>query len=409
MISREYRADTDRDHAVRIQREVGWIEGEKTDGLDCLLESGRTRMADLRGRPECMGISVPGSIRHLERDLPLSAVLSITTGYAGRKRGLAGRVTAELMALDHAEGAEVAMLGVFDHGYYDRLGFGAGSPDTWMGIDPACLKVDIPDRPPERLGTDDFEEVHRCRLHRMRGHGSCTLTPSAVTRADMLWEQKSPAGLGYRDEAGVLTHHLWLGSCKGEHGPYWVAWLCYRSWEQLVELLGVLKTLGDQVHLVRVKQPAGFPLLGLLDKPLKRLRAREGSRFAPYFRSVCYWQLRILDLPGCMEDTCVPWGSAEFNLELSDPVERFLDGDSSWRGTAGEWTVGLGAESWARPGHSPGLPLMRASVGAFSRLWIGSAGASALAACDRLQAPQELVSQLDRMLLMPRPFPDWDF
>jgi len=408
VLSREY-VPEDHGHAVRIHREVGWLEGEKTDGLDRLLECSRARMAELRGRPECMGISVPGYIRHLDRDLPLSAILSIITGYAGRKRGLAGRMTAELMAMDRSEGAEVAMLGVFDHGYYDRLGFGAGSSDTWMGIDPACLKVDIPDRPPERLGTADFEEVHRCRLARMRRHGSCVLTPAGVTHADMVWEQKNPAGLGYRDDDGVLTHHVWLGSCKGEHGPYWVAWLCYRNWQQLVELLGVLRSLGDQVHLVRLKQPEGFPLLGLLNKPLKRLRAREGSRFAPYVRSVCYWQLRILDLPGCMESTLLPWGSAEFNLELTDPVGDFLDADSQWRGTAGRWTVRLGPESWARPGHGSGLPLMRASIGAFSRLWIGSAGASALAACDRLKAPQELLSQLDGILPMPRPFPDWDF
>jgi hypothetical protein len=408
MLSREY-VPEDHAHAVRIQREVGWLEGEKTEGLDCLLECGRTRMADLRGRPECMGISVPGYIRHLESDLPLSAVLSITTGYAGRKRGLAGRMTAELMALDRADGAAVAMLGVFDHGYYDRLGFGAGSPDTWMGIDPAYLRVDMPDRPPERLDTDDFEEVHRCRLSRMRRHGSCVLTPAGVTHADMVWEQKNPVGLGYRDDEGELTHHLWLGSCKGEHGPYWVAWLCYRSWPQLVELLGVLRSLGDQVHLVRVKQPEGFPLLGLLDKPLKRLRAREGSRYAPYFRSVCYWQVRILDLPECMESTRVPWGSAEFNLDLADPVGDFLGADAPWRGTAGQWTVRIGPESCARPGHRSGLPLMRASVGAFSRLWLGSAGASALASCDRLHAPQELLSQLDDMLRMPQPFPDWDF
>ena len=408
MLSREYTSE-DQVHAIRIQREVGWIEDDKTAGLEEFIKCSRTRMADINHSPECMGISAPGTLAHLGKELPLSAVLSITTGYAGRKRGLAGRMTAELMALDRAEGAAVAMLGVFDHGYYDRLGFGAGSPDTWLGLDPASLNVDIPARAPVRLGTDDYREIHEARLTRMRLHGSVNLTSSGLTRGEMLWEQKSPAGLGYRDGSGTLTHHLWLGSCKGEHGPYWLAWMSYSDYSQLMELLGLVRSLGDQVHLLRMKQPAGFPLVSLLSKPLKRLRTSEGSRYAASVRSVCYWQLRILDLQRCMEATSIPWGEAAFNLTLSDPVEGFLDEDAGWKGEAGEWTVRLGAVSSAARGHSSGLPLMRASVNAFSRLWIGSASPRALAAFGEISAPEDLLDRLQKMLLLPQPFPDWDF
>jgi len=71
-------------------------------------------------------ISLPGSLRYLEQDLPFCAVCGVTTGYAGQKQGLAGKLTAELIALDVAEGALVAGLCMFEQGYYDRLGFGTG-------------------------------------------------------------------------------------------------------------------------------------------------------------------------------------------------------------------------------------------------------------------------------------------
>jgi len=59
-------------------------------------------------------------------------------------------------------------------------------------------------------------------------------------------------------------------------------------------------------------------------------------------------------------------------------------------------------------GHDVRLPTLKAGVGAFSRLWLGSATAYGLATTDRLQGPDDLLAQLDRLLRLPRPSLDWD-
>jgi hypothetical protein len=48
-------------------------------------------------------------------------------------------------------------------------------------------------------------------------------------------------------------------------------------------------------------------------------------------------------------------------------------------------------------------------VGAFTRLWLGVRPASGLAITDDLCAPPALLDQLDRVLRLPEPKPDWDF
>jgi hypothetical protein len=48
-------------------------------------------------------------------------------------------------------------------------------------------------------------------------------------------------------------------------------------------------------------------------------------------------------------------------------------------------------------------------VNAFSRLWLGVRPASGLAVTDDLAGPSALLEQLDRVLLLPEPKPDWDF
>ncbi|MBD3369096.1 hypothetical protein GF402_01880, partial [Candidatus Fermentibacteria bacterium] len=111
MLSRQYDPGRDRDHALEIFKEVGWLKKGQEEALEASIDSSRTRMIDLRGRPECMGMSAPGRMRYMQRDIPLSAITAITTGRAGRKQGLAGRMTAELLALDAADGAAVSGLG----------------------------------------------------------------------------------------------------------------------------------------------------------------------------------------------------------------------------------------------------------------------------------------------------------
>lgn len=101
----------------RIWREVAWIENEEHEkAMDTFLEGCRALVGDINGETEALVVSTPGQVRYLEKDIPLSAVCGVTTSYVGRRRGLAGKLTAELIALDVAEGAEVAGLGILMRG-----------------------------------------------------------------------------------------------------------------------------------------------------------------------------------------------------------------------------------------------------------------------------------------------------
>jgi hypothetical protein len=51
---------------------------------------------------------------------------------------------------------------------------------------------------------------------------------------------------------------------------------------------------------------------------------------------------------------------------------------------------------------------MKATVNAFTRLWLGVCPASSLAVTDDLQAPAVLLDELDRMLRLPQPHVGWE-
>ena len=118
----------------------------------------------------------------------------------------------------------------------------------------------------------------------------------------------------------------------------------------------------------------------------------------------------MLDVATCIEatrlETLTP---LRFNLTLSDPVEGFLGQRQGWRGTAGDYTVTLGESSRAEQGHTPGLPVLKASVGAFSRMWMGVRPATSLSLTDDLTGKKELLRRLDLTLRLPTPFVGWDF
>lgn len=409
MLSREYDPDRDWEHAREIFKEVGWLEKGQDEALRASIDSCRTRMMDAGGRPECMGMSAPGRMRYVDSDLPLSAIIAITTGRAGRKLGLAGRMTAELLAMDVEEGAAVSGLGMFEQGYYDRLGFGTGSYVPWVSLDPSDLEVDVRPRPPVRLGMDDFEDIHAGRLSRMPAHGACSLGPPGLTKAEMIWSARG-FGLGYRDgPGGEITHHLWINAGKDEHGPDTVWWMAYRNHEQLTELLGLLRQLGDQVHLVRLKEPVGVQIQDLMRKPLKQFTVRRRSKYEARVSAFAYWQLRICDLETCIEAARLPCGELAFNLELSDPVSSYLEEDAPWKGVGGRYVVALGRHGSVSDGADEGLPTLTASVGAFSRMWLGVRPASGLAVTDEISGPPELIADLDRAFLLPTPRFDWDY
>jgi hypothetical protein len=220
---------------------------------------------------------------------------------------------------------------------------------------------------------------------------------------------KQGFGLGYEDApGGEVTHYLWCRA-KGEQGPYRVGWMSYQSWDQFLELLALLRNLGDQVRLVRMAEPPGIQLQDLIEQPFKQYQITQKSPFAAEHRSVAWWQMRICDLEGCLAHTHLPGDTVRFNLRLNDPIEPFLGNDVSWRGLSGDYVVTLGPTSSAERGRDSGLSDLHASVGAFTRLWLGVQGASGLAVTDDLEGSPDLLAALDVVLRLPAPKIDWDF
>jgi GNAT superfamily N-acetyltransferase len=406
---RTYESPADRTFAHRIWREIGWMEKDQELGVDALVEAGSAMVAELAGEPECLVTRAPGEIRYLDRDLPFACLTSVTTSRIARKQGLAAKLTARAIAEAAAEGALVAGLSMFEQGFYNQLGFGTGGYEHRLALDPSQLALPVQHRVPRRLDTPDLSEVHSLRLRRLRGHGSCNLFPAGITKADTLLYQ-NVAGLGYHDgPEGALSHCLWFSTKELEHGPYEVIALIYQSWVQMLELLALIKSFGDQIRLVRLREPAGLQLQDLLERPFYRRAVSQKSSFAVGIQADAYWQMRICDLPACLAMTTLPIPELRFNLVLTDPIGRYLDHDAPWRGISGSYRLALGSHSSAELGIDENLSTMTASVGAFTRMWLGVLPASGLSVTDDLSGPPGLLSALDTALRLPRPSPDWDF
>jgi hypothetical protein len=351
---------------------------------------------------------MPGVIRYLDEDLPLSAVTAVLTSRIARRQGLAKRVTARVIAIDAAEGALVSGLGMFEQGFYNQLGFGTGPYEHWFSFDPAQLKVEYRARIPRRLTKKDWKIVHAASLARCRGHGGANIHSPELMQAEMGWSENG-FGLGYHDgPRGELTHFFWCMP-NGEYGPYTIPFIAYQNRDQFLELMALLKNLGDQVRQVQLHEPAGIQLQDLLNQPFRHHWLSENGKYENRALALAYWQLRICDLPGCLVQTHLPGDTARFNLNLSDPIEKLLPDDVAWRGVAGEYVVSLGPSSAAEKGRDASLPTLTASVGAFTRMWMGVRPASGLSITDDLSGPPELLDKLDRVLCLPQPKLDWEF
>ncbi|MFB3881213.1 MAG: GNAT family N-acetyltransferase [Armatimonadota bacterium] len=407
---RDYNPKTDREAFHRIMREVGWAEPGKEHLLDLSFECARALVAEVDGSPECSVSTAPGVMRYLEEDLPSVEVTSVATSRIARRLGLASRLVARALAADAADGALVARVCAFDQGYYDKVGFGPGSYEHTLAFDPATLKVEVKPRLPRRLTKDDLELIHASRLARLRGHGAVNYPQPAITQVELDWHTEKGFGLGYCDGPnGELTHHFWCDCEHAEHGPYHISWMAYQTREQFLELLGLIKSLGDQVRLVRLREPYGIQLQDLVYRPTRHGSITAGSRYENRMSAYAHWQVRILDLRGALARTHLACGDLSFNLRLTDPAERLLEGESGWRGVAGDYVVTVGPECRAKTGSDPSLPTLSASVNSFSRMWLGVRPATGLAATTDLAGPEPLLRELDRAFLLPQPLPDWDF
>jgi len=407
MIYRPYDSERDKHHALRIWREVNWIQDEKPDEMDkFIVACGGGWVAELNGEAECMVLKSSGDLRYLEETLPFSCITGVTTSRVGRKQALAGRLTAVAVAHEAAAGAAVVGLGMFEQGYYNRLGFGNGAYEHSLTLNPSSLRLSNGFRVPERITKEQYPEIHACRLRRRRGHGSVSLTAPEFSRGRM---EGSGYGLGYRDEPdGGISHMVWCDNDKAYHGPLGVRYLLYQTYDQFLELLALLKSQGDQIYSLRLTEPTDIQLQDLIRQPFGEHEITEGGKYPVQTRAYAWWQMRLCDLGASLARTHLDGPTLRFNLALRDPITDHLDDSAPWRGISGEYVVTLGQESACEPGSDLSLPVLAASVNAFTRLWLGVRPATGLAVTDELSGPPELLAKLDRLLRLPRPWPDWD-
>lgn len=409
MIIRLYDSKRDKEAIIRIWKEIGWIENEKEgEGLDCFATSSHSYVAEIEGTAESLVISTPGTMRYLDRELPLAAICGVTTSRIARQQGFARHLTAKALAHEVKEGAVVSVLGMFEQGFYNRIGYGTGSYEHWVSFDPTSLAIQSRPGIPRRLGVDNFKEIHHSLINRLPVHGSCNLLPEKMVKGELMLSGEKDFGLGYYNEKGELTHHFWCSPQKVEHGPYSIHWLVFQNYHLFLELMALLKSLGDQVRLIRMREPRGIQLQDLLEKPLQKNYVSQRSDFPFLTRAVAYWQARILDVEGALALTHLLGDDVSFNLVLTDPISKLLP-SHSWNGVQGEYEVILGPTSRAKRGWDDSLPTLKASVGAFTRLWLGILPAKSLAVTDSLEGPEELLEDLERILRLPSPSPDWDF
>ena len=403
---RPYDPNKDKAAAIRIWNEVGWGGPTENKCLETALEHAHSHVAEITGQAECLVDTIPGDIDYLGEKLPLCAVLGVTTSHVARQGGVAGKLTAHSIAQEVAAGALMAGLGIFDQGYYNRLGFGNGTMEHQYLFDPRALMVPRLTRPPVRLGKDDIDRMHAARINRTRRHGSLSLHEAGIDRSE--WAEHNDAfALGFEDEHGELTHFFAMKGLGSETGPVSVRWAAWRTGQQFMELMSMLHSLGDQLHAVRMQEPPGIQLFDLMRYPLRDIQRTSKSAHPTGVRAFPWWQLRMCNIEGCLAKTHLPAGEVRFNLELHDPIEDYLPADAPWRGESGQYIVTLGERSSAQRGADPTLPTMKAGVGAFTRMWLGVRPAWALAITDELQAPGELLASLDSLLRLPQPHLDW--
>ncbi len=409
IIFRKYNKDIDQKAAYRIWKEVGWLVKGNEKVVDLMLKSANVLVAVINGEIEVMAKAVPGTMKYLNEELNFSGITAVITSRIARKKGLASNLTAQVVAESAEEGALVSGLGFFEQGFYNKLGFGTGSYEHIIYFDPADLKLNSEFRIPMRLSKKDWKAVYKSRINRKRYHGGINFGKPETTQAEMIWGNNN-FGLGYFDKkSGELTHHIWFYVKGTEQGPFWINWMAFRNSKQFLELLALLRSLGDQVRLISLSEPPNIQMQDFLKQPFRFRQLTEKSKFEHKMRAAAFWQMRICNLEKCLEKTHLACDDIKFNLELNDPIENYLKIKSRWKGISGNYIITLGKHSKAEKGNNKGLQTLRASVGAFTRMWLGVRPASGLAVSDQLSAPEKLLEKLDMAFRIPDPKPDWEF
>ena len=171
----------------------------------------------------------------------------------------------------------------------------------------------------------------------------------------------------------------------------------------LIELLSAIKSLADQIYSITIREPQGLQIQDLIKRPFRQNGITSGGTHKTGIRATSWGQARILNLPAVVKSLSLPGKDVAFNLQVTDPLASRLPEESQWKGIAGPYTIHLGPKSQVQPGHENALPTMNVSVNALTRLLFGVRKATALSVTDDLEAPEELLEQLDEHLCLPVP------
>jgi len=406
---RKYNPEKDKKDAMRIWIECGWMEDEDKDkkAFDIFTGSSRCSVVDLNGATECFIVTSPGQMKYGNSNLSLSAVSAVTVSRLLRKQGAAPRLLASMLKEDINNGADVAGLGMFEQGFYNRLGFSTMGYEHWYSFDPAKLKVYKKGGIPIRISPEDFKEVHMCYSKSRKLHGFVTLDPPGLMHGEMLW-CKNGFGLGYKTD-GELSHYLWFSTDDVEEGPYDVRWISFQTGEQFLELLGIIKTLEEQVRTINMKEPAQIQLQDFIDRPFQLQTITRKGKFESRMRSIAYQQLRICNLENCIRAIQYDGTAFSFNLRLTDPINDFLDERNKFDECSGDFTVSIDKESAISRGFEDNLPLVEGTINGFTRLWIGILPASSIGLVEDLNIDKSLVDKLEKVFYKPDVRSDWDY
>ena len=202
---RDLEIDTDMPALQRVWREIGWSDSKQTDrAMRDFYAEGETGVALINGEVECAVLTQSGTMRLDQTDLPLCVVAAVTTSRIARGLSLAQKLTARQLVEGQQAGASVATLGMFDQGFYNKVGFGTGAYVNEFAFDPGFLDVSLKARTPVRLGVEQADEMLAAMVSRPPVHGSVVLNLPLTFKAELSMDDDA-FGLGYY-EGSRLTH-----------------------------------------------------------------------------------------------------------------------------------------------------------------------------------------------------------
>ncbi|NNF55585.1 MAG: sterol carrier protein domain-containing protein [Acidimicrobiales bacterium] len=408
--------DRDMESVLRTWSEAGWWDDEDAQKEKIsdffMANDGRTVVGLIDGSAECVVHRTLGTVRYDQQLLSLGCVSAVTTSRIARRRRLASRLTARTVAHLADEGCAVAMLGMFDQGFYDRFGFGTGAYENHAWIYPGALAVPAPYQAPQRFDLDsDSEELHEAMASRLSVHGGVVVGGERLTAAGMRVDDDVSI-YGYRTD-GQISHFLAVVT-TGEHGPDRITQWAYQTPEQCLELLRLVQEWGDQVDVVRLTEPVWLQLQDFIVDPGAQLRRTKGSQTgALRIEADAWWQARIVDLAACVEAMGPVDEPFSVVVRIEDPVEPHLvnsgyDGD--WNGLDGTWRLSFGATHTAER-ISDGEPIdLETTINALTRWWLGVLPASTLVAMGAFECTADTADRMDTLTShLPKPQPGWDF